>query len=171
MLTFQRRSRVQNLGKRKGQTVHYAQQVNQGRLGLSQVEERIVRETSLSKADVRSAIAALAAIVNDAILSGMSVDLGDLGSFKVTASGRYMDTAEDVTARSIKSPRLRYFPKQEMKTKASLVHLSILSERGELTTPEDTGSPAGTPPGTGASPSPGGSDQGGSSEGEGGGRF
>ena len=52
------------------------------------VIERIVRETSLSEGDVKNALVSLSNIVCDALKLGMSVDLAELGSFRLTEDAR-----------------------------------------------------------------------------------
>lgn len=147
MLRFKRKSRVSHLGKRKGQTLHFAQQQPNPRMTLAMVEDKIAQSTALSKGDVRSAIRALADVVNEALLMGMSVDLGDLGGLKVVAGSACVDTAAEVTARTIRKPRIRYYPKREMEGKAMAVAISVESD-------ETSGATCPTPPQTGGGGSP-----------------
>ena len=66
MIEFEVKSKTQPIGKRKGQTVYYAQPVSQQHLTNKMVVDRIVRETSLSAGDVSNALISLGAIVRDA---------------------------------------------------------------------------------------------------------
>ena len=63
-----------------------------------------------SRADVRSAITALAKIVREEMLSGRTVDLTNLGSFKVVSNGKRVETEKAVTAETLKTPRIQFFP-------------------------------------------------------------
>ena len=83
MIEFEVKSRKLNIGKRKGQTVYYASPKAKQHLTNKMVIDRIVRETSLSAGDVSNALISLGAIVRDALLMGASIDLADLGSFRV----------------------------------------------------------------------------------------
>lgn len=48
------------IGKHKGKTMYYASPIAQDKITTKQLEDRIVNATALSRADVRSAITALA---------------------------------------------------------------------------------------------------------------
>ena len=90
MIEFEIKSRKLNIGKRKGQTVYYASPKAKQRLTNKMVVDRIVRETSLSAGDVSNALISLGAIVRDALLMGVNVDLADLGSFRVLVPAKMM---------------------------------------------------------------------------------
>ena len=62
----------------KGKTMYYASPIAQDKITTKQLEDRIVNATALSRADVRSAITALAKIVREEMLSGRTVDLANL---------------------------------------------------------------------------------------------
>ena len=97
MLEFKIMTKVLNIGRRKGQTVHYAQAKSLQRMTDEMVVERIVRETSLSEGDVRNALISLGNVVCDALQMGMSVNLAELGNLRLNVPSRMMDTAEEVT--------------------------------------------------------------------------
>lgn len=84
MLRFQVKSRKASIGKKKGQVLFFAHKQASRRITLEQVEESITRSTTLTRGDVRAAIASLTDVVNEAILRGDSVDLGDLGILRVS---------------------------------------------------------------------------------------
>lgn len=56
MIEFEVKSKTQPIGKRKGQTVYFAQPVSQHHLTNKMVVDRIVRETSLSAGDVSNTL-------------------------------------------------------------------------------------------------------------------
>ena len=126
MMEFEIDSRVQPIGKREGQTVYFAKLKTQQKLTNEMVIERIVRETSLSEGDVKNALVSLSNIVCDALKLGMSVDLAELGSFRLTVPSKMMDTPEEVTvADALKTPKITFTPKQKMRDAANSVELSI----------------------------------------------
>ena len=126
MMEFEIDSRVQPIGKREGQTVYFAKLKTQQKLTNEMVIERIVRETSLSEGDVKNALVSLSNIVCDALKLGMSVDLAELGSFRLTVPSKMMDTPEEVTvANALKTPKIVFTPKQKMRDAANSVELSI----------------------------------------------
>ena len=56
----------------------------------------------------------------------MSVDLAELGSFRLTVPSKMMDTPEEVTvADALKTPKITFTPKQKMRDAANSVELSI----------------------------------------------
>ena len=131
MMEFEIDSRVQPIGKREGQTVYFAKLKTQQKLTNQMVIERIVRETSLSEGDVKNALVSLSNIVCDALKLGMSVDLAELGSFRLTVPSKMMDTPEEVTvADALKTPKITFTPKQKMRDAANAVELSI--DRGSV---------------------------------------
>ncbi len=126
MLDFEIKTKVLNVGNRKGQTVHYAQVKSQQKLTNEMVIERIVRETSLSEGDVKNALISLSNIVCDALKMGMSVDLAELGNLRLSVPSKMMDTEEEVTvANALKTPKIIFTPKQKMRDAANSVELSI----------------------------------------------
>ena len=78
--------------------------------------------------DVRSAITALAKIVREEMLSGRTVDLANLGSFKVVSNGKRVETEKAVTAETLKTPRIQFFPKLEMRNQAKNVQHVVIRE-------------------------------------------
>ena len=85
MLIHQIKKGVAYVGKNKGKTVYYAAPIVQDKVTSHQVENRIIKATALSRADVRSAITALAEIVREEMLAGRAVALADLGSFRIVS--------------------------------------------------------------------------------------
>lgn len=143
MLQYIIKSAKMTIGKHKGDKMYYAAQVSQPKITTTQVEQRIVNATALSRADVRSAITALAEVVREEMLAGRSIDLADLGTFKVVSNGKRMTTEKEVTEATLKTPRIQFFPKQEMRQQTSNVHREIL--RPGQTKPKTQTKPEGEP--------------------------
>ena len=62
----------------------------------------------------------------EALQLGMSVDLAELGSFRLTVPSKMMDSPEEVTvADALKTPKITFTPKQKMRDAANAVELSI----------------------------------------------
>ena len=125
MIEFEVKSRKLNIGKRKGQTVYYASPKAKQHFTNKMVIDRIVRETSLSAGDVSNAIISLSAVVRDALESGQSVDLADLGSFRVIVPPKMIDNEIDVCVETLKKPKIVFTPKQQMREAAKNVELSV----------------------------------------------
>lgn len=126
MIEHEIKSRVITIGNRKGQTVYYAYPKSQQKLTNKMLIDRIVRETSLSEGDVKNALVSLSNVVCDALQQGMSVDLAELGSLRLTVPSKMMDTPEEVTVKdALKTPKITFTPKQKMRNAANAVELSI----------------------------------------------
>ena len=125
MIEFEVKSRKLNIGKRKGQTVYYASPKAKQHFTNKMVIDRIVRETSLSAGDVSNALISLGAIVRDALLMGASIDLADLGSFRVIVPPKMIDNEIDVCVETLKTPKIVFTPKQQMREAAKNVELSV----------------------------------------------
>ena len=126
MIDFEIKSRVQPVGERKGQTVYYAVPKTSQKMTNKAVVDHIVRETSLSAGDVSNALISLSNIVCEALKMGMSVDLADLGSLRLSVSSKMMDTPEAVTVKdALNTPKILFTPKAAMRAAANSVELSI----------------------------------------------
>ncbi len=146
MIEHEVKTRVITIGNRKGQTVYYAYPKSQQKLTNKMLIERIVRETSLSEGDVKNALVSLSNVVCDALELGMSVDLAELGSFRLVVPSKMMDTAAEVTVKdALKTPKIVFTPKQKMRDAANKVELSI--DRAGMTT--EPGGGTTTEPGGG----------------------
>ena len=126
MIEFQVRSKKMTIGKNKGKTVYYAYPKAKQNLTNKMVIDRIVRETSLSAGDVSNAIISLSAVVRDALESGQSVDLADLGSFRIMVPSKMMDSEKEVAAESLKTPKIIFTPKAAMRAAANSVELRVI---------------------------------------------
>lgn len=109
--------------------MYFAQPVSQQHLTNKMVVDRIVRETSLSAGDVSNALISLGAIVRDALELGQSVDLADLGSFRIVVPAKMMDTEAEVTADSLKVPKFVFTPKAAMRNAAKSVELRVVKKK------------------------------------------
>ncbi len=158
MIDFEIKSKTQPIGTRKGQTVYFAQPKSQQYFTNKMLIERIVRETSLSEGDVKNALISLSNVVCEAMQLGMSVDLAELGSFRVVVPSKMMDSAAEVTVKdALKTPKIVFTPKQKMRDAANQVELSVDRDSlkasaggGSATTPPDDEEQGGqTQPGGG----------------------
>lgn len=131
MLRFQVKSRKASIGKKKGQVLFFAHKQATRRMTLEQVEESISRSTTLTRGDVRAAIASLTDVVNEAIYRGDSVDLGDLGTLRVAVGVKQMDKGEDVNASTLRKPQVRYTPKKAMRLLAKTIPVSVFNPKAK----------------------------------------
>ena len=109
--------------------MYFAQPVSQQHLTNKMVVDRIVRETSLSAGDVSNALISLGAIVRNALELGQSVDLADLGSFRIIVPPKMMDSEAEVTADSLKAQKIVFTPKAAMRNAAKSVELRVVKKK------------------------------------------
>jgi predicted histone-like DNA-binding protein len=97
-----------------------------------ELAERLANETTLNPKEAEMAIYQLLGAVKDFLSTGHTVQLGDLGSFRTTATTEGSATAEEVNASKIKKLNVRFTESNELKTamqKATLVDIeSLLSK-------------------------------------------
>lgn len=134
MIEFEAKSRKMNLGKNKGKTLYYAAQKNRQYITRDMVVERIVRETSLSAGDVQNAIISLTAVLRDAMLMGASVDLADLGTFRVSVASKFVEKEEDVSAAILKKPKVVFSPRMKTRDTVERVQLSVANPKAKPST-------------------------------------
>ena len=148
-MEFEIRTKVLNIGDRKGQTVYYAQLKSQERMTLEQVINRVVRETSLSAGDVMNVLISLNNVVCDCVELGSVVELGNMGTLRTVVTSKMMNTPEEVTvADALNNAKLQYYPSQMMRNALKNISMSIDRSRviSSSTGGSDTG---GGTPGTG----------------------
>ena len=130
MIEFQVKSKKATLGKNKGQTIYFAQRLAHPRKSLSDIERSIAFATTLTRADVRACIVALTDIVEGYLRDGFAVDLGELGMLSLMISSR-KSLKEDVTAQTLRTPRVCYFPKSKLRRAAHAASLSVENSKAK----------------------------------------
>jgi len=84
---------------------------------------------------------------------GASVDLGDLGSLRVYFPPKMMDNQKDVTAATLKKPKIVFTPKNRMREAANAVEVSV--DNPARKTGKESLTPAPSPSGEGSEEHPG----------------
>lgn len=126
MLKFKISSILAKVGLRKDQTLYYAQQQGGSRLPFEVLCRRIETATALSAADVMSCLHALAKVFEEELLQGKTVELPPIGSFRLVAGGKRMNSEKDVTIHTIGKVRVRFSPSKRLAEVATRVPLSIM---------------------------------------------
>lgn len=98
-----------------GLKVYFPVIAQSGTLYLNDVTSRIAKRSTMHAADIKAVLSALDGVVGDALTSGHTVRLGDLGSFRLTcvATGGE-DDATKVTANHVSRLRVRFTPSGAM---------------------------------------------------------
>ncbi len=97
----------------------YVQPIRKGTISRTKMEEMIVRETSLSKGDVRSVLTTLSDFISDNLTEGYSVSLEEVGTLSIRVQSNGVDKEEDVTVRNIKNVSVGFRPAVVLREKIS----------------------------------------------------
>jgi len=88
-----------------------------GIMGQEQLADRIAEMSSLAYNDVLSALAALQTVIADSTMSGITVQLDQLGNFTPFLKAKAVDTEDEANAESIKRLRVNFYPNVRFKNK------------------------------------------------------
>lgn len=138
MIEFEVKQRRLTMGRRKGETAYFAVPKSGSRMTNRMVIDRLACETSLSTGDVSKVLVGLSATICDAMLMGQSVELGELGSFRISVPCRMMSEKKNVTEASLKSPKVVFTPRASMRAAVGAVKLSVDNPDGERHVSDDT---------------------------------
>jgi predicted histone-like DNA-binding protein len=97
-----------------------------------EVAQKVAEETTLNPKEAEMAVAQLFKVVENLLLEGHTVQLGELGSFRVTLSSEGSDTEAEVTANKIKKINVRFTESEALKAamkKATFIDISSLSTK------------------------------------------
>lgn len=86
-----------------------------GMIKEKEVAKRIADETTLNPKEAEMAVSQLLKVVSSALLNGNTVQLGELGSFRLTATTEGSKTKEEVTAVKIKKVNVRFNVSADLK--------------------------------------------------------
>ncbi|MDR2126067.1 MAG: HU family DNA-binding protein [Prevotellaceae bacterium] len=86
-----------------------------GMVKEKEVAKLLADETTLNAKEAEMAVAQLLKVVTNLLLSGNTVQLGGLGSFRLTAKSEGVDTKEKVSAAQIKKLSVRFTESAELK--------------------------------------------------------
>ena len=97
-----------------------------------EVAKLLADETTLNPKEAEMAVSQLLKVVTSLLLNGNTVQLGSLGSFRVTASTEGSDTKEEVTAGKIKKLNVRFTESEDLKNtlkKAKFTDAASMSKK------------------------------------------
>jgi predicted histone-like DNA-binding protein len=95
------------------------------------VAKRVADETTLNPKEAEFAVAQLFKVLTDYLLSGKTVQLGELGTFRLTVHSEGSATEAEVTANKIKNVNLRFAASENMKEtlkKATFIAVESLAK-------------------------------------------
>ena len=86
-----------------------------GQVKEKEVAKLLADETTLNPKEAEMAVSQLMKVVANLLLNGKTVQLGELGSFRITAKTEASDKKEEVTAAKIKKVNVRFSESGELK--------------------------------------------------------
>lgn len=98
----------------------YAQAAAGTPVDVEEIAQQISDTNTVTDADIAAVLKSLQRVVALYLRNGYSVRLGDLGAFRATIASNGEDSAEAVTASSIKCLRVRFTPARWLKKQLSV---------------------------------------------------
>jgi predicted histone-like DNA-binding protein len=102
-----------------------------GLMKEKEVAKLLADETTLNPKEAEFAIAQLLKVVIAALLNGKTVQLGELGSFRLTAHCDGVATEEEVTPAQVKKLTVRFTASEELKAAVSKAQLVAVESRSK----------------------------------------
>jgi predicted histone-like DNA-binding protein len=104
------------------QSKWYAVPVSDGKVSKSGVTSEIERISSLSRGDVSNAIECMSDVIPKYLQMGKSVNLGDLGTFRLSFSSDGVDDPSEFTVALIHGVRVIFVPSVNLKNALKDIH-------------------------------------------------
>ena len=104
------------------QSKWYASPVNDGKIAKTELAKEIVEISSLSRGDVSNVIESLIDVIPKYLLMGKSVNLGELGTLRVSFGSEGVATEAEVTAGKISGVKIVFTPGVELKKRLTEIH-------------------------------------------------
>lgn len=89
---------------------YYPTVVSQGHSDLRAIADRITQMSTVTSVDTMAVLEAILMVIPDELAKGNIVELGELGSFRLTALASGEARPEDVSKRNIKEVKVRFKP-------------------------------------------------------------
>lgn len=175
-LKYRKVKRTPPLGENAGKEKWYATVVTDRELSFEDFVNHISDHGSpYSRGCINGVLTDALDCLQELILDGKSVRLGDLGLFSIGMASKAEETAKDVSAQSIKKVHLivrntRTWSNSELSKKCKLKEYDAFGTDGTQTDSPGSGTTGGTTPGGSGNPggtgNPGGSESTGGGDGE-----
>lgn len=93
-----------------GEKKYYASNIVTGNAGIEELTRQIEKISTVSGIDIRAVLYGLSDVVPELLKQGFSVNLADLGSFRISISSLPSDTEEDVSAHNVRKSKILFRP-------------------------------------------------------------
>ena len=105
----------------------YLVQEKSGTVGMSRIVKDIRDRSAMTAGDVKNVLTNLAELLPVYLQLGQTVNLEGFGFFRITVSSSGAETAEGLTARQAKKPKISFTPSKEMKQGLESITYEIIS--------------------------------------------
>lgn len=105
----------------------YANAVSSGKVGIDELAEGIANASTMSRADIYGVIVALVDEVVTRLADGKLVEMGKLGTLRMTVNSEGTDAESKVSASLVKKINVRYRAGSDIKTKVQSIKLEKVS--------------------------------------------
>ncbi|WP_321281745.1 HU family DNA-binding protein [Marinifilum fragile] len=112
----------------RSQSKFYVQPVRSGTWGRREIETYLVEKTALSKAEARGVTITLVDFIKEELLKGNAIKVEGLGTFSIRVKSDGSDTADEVTAKNVKSVIISFRSDRELREEVSKVKFEKVSD-------------------------------------------
>ena len=100
--------------------LYYAVPAWSGLIGTREIAQRIAQRSTLSAADIRATLIALAEVMETYLHEGYSVKLDDIGVFRLSVTSDGYETPEECTPRRVRIAKLCFRADTQIKKKSEI---------------------------------------------------
>ena len=137
MIQYTVKERRMKVGKHAGKTMYYAEAQKSKVIDFEEVIRDVAEMSSLTTGDVRNAVDRLAYYLKRELTEGNTVRLGQIGTFRLYAPGRFMEHPEEVNAMTIKGAKIQFIQNRHLREASSLIKVAVdnpyLTKKKDLT--------------------------------------
>lgn len=125
-----------NIGPKKGQVLYGAQPVYLEDISFRRLCSRIAEYSSVTSADVKAVIDRMLYVMNEELMNGRIVRLGELGSFRLSFGSASVEDAKEFKSSLIRTPKILFTPAKEIRIglatrgEGGLIFERVTSETG-----------------------------------------
>ncbi|WP_103664892.1 HU family DNA-binding protein [Gracilimonas amylolytica] len=105
----------------------YASAQSTGSAGIEELTNRIEKISTVSGADIRAVLYSIIDVLPELLSDGNIVEIGDLGSFRVSISSKGSEVAEEVSSSNIKKAKIIFRPGKKFKQMLNNLNYSKIS--------------------------------------------
>lgn len=115
------------IGKHKGKTMYYAQADKARVIPFEEIIKDIAEMSSLTTGDVRNAIDRLAYYLKRGLAEGNTVQLGQIGTFRMNTASKFVETPEEVNVSILKEPKVQFVLNSHLKEAKDSLRVAVFN--------------------------------------------